>query len=80
MENKVGMPKIVVKKETYSLSTILGVLFITLKLCHVINWSWVWVLCPFWISFALVFGFIAFVLFIMCLGVIASAILDHKKK
>jgi len=24
--------------------------FITLKLCHVINWSWLWVLSPVWIS------------------------------
>lgn len=24
--------------------------FIVLKLTHVINWSWVWVLCPLWIS------------------------------
>lgn len=24
--------------------------FIVLKLCGVINWSWVWVLSPMWIS------------------------------
>lgn len=28
--------------------TVLGLIFITLKLCHVINWSWWWVLLPFW--------------------------------
>ena len=33
-----------------SWGTILGILFIVLKLCNVINWSWVWVLAPFWIS------------------------------
>lgn len=33
-----------------SLSTILGVVFIVLKLCGVIEWSWVWVLAPFWIG------------------------------
>lgn len=33
-----------------SLSTILGILFIVLKLCGVIEWSWVWVLAPFWIG------------------------------
>lgn len=24
-------------------------IFIVLKLCHVIAWSWLWVLAPFWI-------------------------------
>ena len=32
---------------------LLTILFITLKLCGVINWSWVWVLCPLWIGLAL---------------------------
>ena len=27
----------------------LGLIFIVLKLVGVINWSWVWVLAPFWI-------------------------------
>lgn len=31
-----------------SLFTILGVVFIILKLCHVIDWSWWWVTAPFW--------------------------------
>lgn len=31
------------------LSTLLGVAFIVLKLVGIINWSWVWVLSPFWI-------------------------------
>lgn len=30
--------------------SILGIVFIILKLCHVINWSWLWVLAPFWVS------------------------------
>lgn len=32
---------------------LLGVVFVTLKLCHVIDWSWWWVTAPFWGSFAL---------------------------
>ena len=28
---------------------LLGVVFIVLKLCGVISWSWLWVLAPFWI-------------------------------
>jgi len=27
---------------------LLGVVFITLKLCGVITWSWWWFTCPFW--------------------------------
>ena len=36
---------------TVSISTwdLLLVAFIVLKLCGVIKWSWIWVLCPLWI-------------------------------
>ena len=39
---------------------LLGVAFVVLKLCHVINWSWWWVTAPFWIPvvFVLLFGII----------------------
>lgn len=30
----------------------LTLIFITLKLCGVINWSWLWVLSPIWIGWA----------------------------
>ena len=30
-------------------TSLLTILFIALKLCGVINWSWVWVLSPIWI-------------------------------
>lgn len=32
------------------LPTLLTVLFVALKLTHVISWSWWWVLSPIWIS------------------------------
>ena len=35
------------------LSTLLLVAFIILKLCHVIEWSWLWVLSPLWIPIVL---------------------------
>lgn len=28
---------------------LLTIVFIVLKLCHVITWSWIWVLSPIWI-------------------------------
>lgn len=39
---------------------VLGIVFIVLKLVGVINWSWVWVLCPFWLP---VVGLVLFIIF-----------------
>lgn len=36
----------------------LTIAFVVLKLCNVIDWSWVWVLSPLWISVALGIFFI----------------------
>ena len=36
-----------------SVLTVLGLIFIVLKLTGHITWSWVWVLAPFWGGFAL---------------------------
>lgn len=44
---------------------LLTIVFIVLKLCHVIEWSWIWVLSPIWISMALglfIFGIIMLVM------------------
>lgn len=45
-----------------SICTVLLIIFITLKLCNLITWSWLWVLAPLWIPVALVlviyFGFL----------------------
>jgi len=40
---------------------LLAVLFIGLKLGHVINWSWWWVLSPLWIGLAIVIVILVFV-------------------
>lgn len=47
------------KSKTYNKSGVgfcglLTIAFIVLKLCGVIHWSWIWVLAPLWISWALV--------------------------
>ena len=39
---------------------ILTIVFIVLKLTNVIDWSWLWVLAPFWIPWAIVLGILAF--------------------
>lgn len=48
---------------------LLGVCFVVLKLCGVINWSWWWVTAPFWGGLALV----AVVLLIGLLGAVIAA-------
>jgi hypothetical protein len=48
---------------------LLTVLFIGLKLTGYINWSWVWVLSPIWISASFVF---AIILIIAIVAVIAE--------
>lgn len=37
-----------------SIFTILTIIFTALKLCNIINWSWLWVLSPLWISWLIV--------------------------
>lgn len=39
----------------------LALIFITLKLCKIIAWSWWWVLSPLWIPFAIALSFIIIV-------------------
>lgn len=47
---------------------LLTIVLITLKLTHVIDWSWVWVLAPLWIGLAFALGIFAI---IALLGVLA---------
>ena len=61
MEQK---PGVVVKGVGFT--SLLTLIFITLKLVGVISWSWVWVLSPLWITAAL--GFLLFVIAIIYLG------------
>lgn len=51
-----------------SIVGLLGLIFIVLKLCKVISWSWLWVLSPFWIPLAIIA-----IVFILG-GIVAGAI------
>jgi len=42
-----------------SFTSALTILFIGLKLCNVIHWSWWWVLSPIWISMSIAIFIIA---------------------
>lgn len=43
---------------------VLQIAFIVLKLCHVIEWSWLWVLSPIWIG--LLIAVILLIVIVMC--------------
>ena len=45
---------------------LLAIVFIVLKLCHVITWSWIWVLSPIWIP-----AFVGIII-LLIIGVITS--------
>lgn len=44
---------------------LLGLLFVGLKLGHVIAWSWLWVLAPFWIPFAVLLAAVVITVLIL---------------
>lgn len=43
-----------------SFVSLLAIVFIVLKLCNVITWSWWWVLAPIWIPFGVAMILILF--------------------
>lgn len=43
---------------------LLTIVFIVLKLCGVINWSWIWVFSPMWLSAALCIAIFVFIVMI----------------
>lgn len=42
----------------FGIASLLTIIFITLKLLKVINWNWLWVVSPMWISAIIVMIFI----------------------
>lgn len=52
---------------------LLGIAFIVLRLCNVIDWNWIWVLAPFWLP-------IAIVLVVSLIGIIASLFDNSERK
>ena len=54
------------------LPAILFVLFLTLKLCSVIDWSWWWVTCPLWAVPALLIGFVVSAGLLLAIGALLA--------
>ena len=59
-----------------SLLGLLGVVFVTLKLTGYINWSWWWVLLPFWGGIGLVLVRIVLIFVLSILKVILKSIFE----
>lgn len=55
---------------------LLTLIFITLKLCGVIHWSWWWVTLPLWGPLMIV---VAVLLILFVLSIIASLLPDRKR-
>lgn len=55
---------------------LLTIVFIVLKLCNVISWSWWWVLSPFWIST----GLAAFILLIILVFMVIKNVNKKDKR
>lgn len=52
---------------------LLGVAFVVLKLCHVIDWSWWWVTVPFWGGLAVAIAILLGLALIWLFAAISSA-------
>lgn len=61
------------KSYSFPFFSILGLIFITLKLMGEITWSWWWVLSPFW-------GPIVFVLVILLVGLLLDGVGSYLEK
>lgn len=61
-----------------SFATLLTVVFITLKLCGVINWSWWWVVSPIFISVGLALFILLFVTVLVGLTSVLLGLIVNK--
>lgn len=63
---------------------LLGVCFVVLKLCGVIDWSWWWVTAPFWGGLAVAFAFVALLAIsagaVLGCAAIADAVIAWRRK
>ena len=75
------MSKVVVNN-SISTTSLLGVAFVILKLTNYIDWSWLWVLSPFWIPVTILLAIVLVLLlgaaFFWLLGTLFE-IMEKKK-
>jgi len=54
-------------------TSVLFIVFLVLKLTHVIAWSWLWVTSPLWIGFAVA-------IFVIAIVVLVGLVITRDKK
>lgn len=59
--------------------SLLAIVFITLKLCGVIEWSWWWVTAPLWAPFAIVAAVVVICLFGVGACQVGIRLIDRKE-
>ncbi len=59
---------------------LLTIVFITLRLCEVILWSWWWVLAPLWIPAAILIGVFLIVIAIKIFAMMIVALFSKCKR
>jgi hypothetical protein len=62
-----------------SLSTVLFIVFLVLKLTNSIDWSWWWVTSPLWIPLALGLAIVGFVFLVIIVALIFGASVEDIK-
>lgn len=63
-------------KTEIGLTTLLTIIFVVLKLCGILQWSWWWVLSPLWGGVVI---FIVVVVFVGLCGCIATKIEEKRE-
>lgn len=58
---------------------LLQIAFIVLKLCKTINWSWLWVMSPLWISILIIIAVVSVMILTILIVDIVEKIKDKKK-
>lgn len=62
-----------------SLSTLVTIIFVILKLCGVLSWSWWWVLSPLWVGVAIIIVVAVLIWLFGCIAVIIEEKRENKK-
>jgi hypothetical protein len=62
-----------------SLSAVLFIVFLVLKLTGNIDWSWWWITSPLWIPFALGLAIVGFVFLVIIIALIFGASVEDIK-
>lgn len=71
---------IIVQKSSLSFLSLLGLLFIGLKLGGAITWPWIWVLSPLWIGLVLFVTILLVVLGLIFLAFLISLLAKYLEK